>query len=114
MKLALLLTASLFGTLATVGCAPKPTKEQCREACHNNAELHFWKGFEGAIDNLPEDRKPAARKKGKQEWEKGLKADMGKKNDECVTSCVQGGRKSQVDCIIKAKSVPEVEKCTKQ
>ena len=97
-------------SFAVLGCQ-KPTHEECKEICMKGNVLGQWERFERETADLtPEEKAERKVQVEKQIAEiEARKHDPGLEN--CVTDCRQGGRKSDVECVRKAKTTAEVKDC---
>lgn len=96
--------------VGTSGC-DKPEYEACRQLCWKYAELHFWEKFDKETADLSPEDKAKARAEREELWNemKNLEHDPGREN--CITSCRQGAKKSDVACVLAAKTAAEARAC---
>lgn len=87
-KQAIALSIAFLSSFA-VGCGGKPTKEECEKFADKFVDLMFA-GEDGGSD----------------ETAKALGAEV---KNELVDDCVKEGTKKEVDCVLAASSMEEVE-----
>lgn len=88
-KLEAIALSIAFLSSFAVGCGGKPTKEECEKFADKFVELMFA-GEDGSTD----------------ETAKALGAEV---KTELVDDCVKEGTKREVDCVLAASSMEEVE-----
>ncbi len=89
---AIALSVALLGSFA-VGCGGKPTQEQCQEFADKFVAL-MLAGDAGGAGQADEAAQAVADE---------LKAEL-------VDDCVKEGTKKEVDCVLAASSMEDVEK----
>ncbi len=98
---------ALIAILAASGCK-RGNAEDCDKGCRNYYSLHFWEKSDKQLAATPEAERDALRAKMLVELDGKLKSgDL----NMCVSQCQKAGAPDDVQCMIKARTVAEVEAC---
>lgn len=92
--------------LALTSCG-KGDPVKCDTGCRNFATLMFWDKADKEIAALPTDKQEAARKQKLAELAKNLEGGM----NFCISKCQAANNDDQIDCLVNAKTAPEVKAC---
>jgi hypothetical protein len=108
MRWSLVVAACLTLSLAACG---RPSHEECVRLCWRYNELQYWDRFERDAAALDPEARAALKTERQRSWDEQRKQDADKGRDNCVTGCRQGGKRSQVACVDKAKTAAEAVAC---
>lgn len=107
------LVAAVFCLGLSATACDKPSRAQCEEACWHQRGLHFWETAEFAISEAPESERAVLRKEKEADWEAIRKDPNAGSANVCIEQCKEHGKKSQLECIMKATTFEEANKCTR-
>jgi len=92
---------------ATSGCK-RGNAADCDLGCRNYFSLHFWDRADKELASKPAAEQDALRAKMLVELDGKLKSgDL----NMCVSQCQKAGDPDDVQCMIKARNVTEIEAC---
>jgi len=92
--------------IAAAGC--KADAQKCDQACRNAASLLYWKTADRAIAAAPADQRDALRKQKLGEFARKVEDGI----DGCVLRCQSAHNDDNVDCLIAARTVDQVQACS--
>ena len=98
---------ALVAVLALAGCK-RGNAADCDQGCRNYFALHFWEKADKELAATPAEARDELRAKKLVDLDGKLKSgDL----NMCVSQCQKAGAPDDVQCMIKARSVAEIEKC---
>ena len=94
--------------LPASGCAFKASDDECLKACQNVAKV----GHHELERQIEETEDLAASGEGGKTMARNMaSAMMDAIEDECLKQCKEKGSRKQADCLVRVKSVEELNKC---
>jgi hypothetical protein len=109
MRRLLVLSALVAGLMLPLG-ACKGDRKKCEDACRNYASLVYWKKVDAEIAALPAAEREPHRRKRLAAFASQLENGV----DMCVNQCSSANNDEQMDCMIKAKTATDAEKCVEE
>jgi hypothetical protein len=97
-------------SLAASGCN-RPDIESCRQLCWHYYELDFWEKFEAETADMSPAEKATARAEREEMFNEVKNREHDPGRDNCVDQCRRDGKKSDVACVMAAKTVAEAKAC---
>jgi hypothetical protein len=92
------------------GC-DRPEYESCRKLCWRYVELQFWESFDAETAGMPVDEKAKARAEREELWNEMKNREHDPGRDNCVDACRRDGKKSDIACVMAAKTFAEARAC---
>jgi hypothetical protein len=97
-----------FFIIPVSGCAFKASDDECLMACENVAKV----GHSELERQIEETEDLAASGEGGKTMARNMaSAMMDAIEDECLKQCKEKGSRKQADCLVRVKSVEELNKC---
>jgi len=101
-------TALFVLALASSALGCKGDRNKCEAACRNYATLVYWEKTDAEIAAAPEADRENLKKKKLSEFTNYLEQGV----EICVNQCSSANNDEQIDCMTKAKTGTEAEKCS--